>query len=81
MWGAGVAQGLLWFSLDEVGELSFSFKDIMASMVPYYLVRLVAGIIFLAGAVMMVINLWMTIKGRETIRVKPPEVRTHRVSA
>ena len=81
MWGAGVAQGLLWFSVDELGELSFSFKDIMASMVPYYMLRLFAGVIFLAGAVLMVINLWMTIKGRETIRVKPPEVHSHRVSA
>ena len=74
MWGAGVAQGLLWFSLDEIGELSFSFKDIMASMVPYYSLRLVAGLIFLSGAVTMVVNLYMTIKGRPTIRVSPPEV-------
>jgi cytochrome c oxidase cbb3-type subunit 1 len=81
MWGAGVSQGLLWFSVDELGELSFSFKDIMASMVPYYMLRLFAGVTFLAGAVLMVINLWMTIKGRETIRVKPPEVHSHRVSA
>ena len=39
MWGAGVSQGLLWLSLDEIGELSFSFKDIMASMPPYYALR------------------------------------------
>jgi cytochrome c oxidase cbb3-type subunit 1 len=35
MWAAGVSQGLLWLSMDEIGELSYGFKEIMASMVPY----------------------------------------------
>ena len=74
MWGAGVSQGLLWLSLDEIGELSFSFKDIMASMPPYYLLRLLAGIIFLTGAGLMAYNFYMTVKGRTTIRVSPPPV-------
>ncbi len=72
MWGAGVSQGLLWLSLDELGELTFSFKDIMASMPPYYLLRLVAGIVFLGGALLMAYNLTMTIKGRRTVQVRPP---------
>ena len=76
MWGAGVSQGLLWLSLDTFGEPSFSFKDIMASMPPYYLLRLVGGLIFLTGALLMIYNLYMTMKGRETLRVRPPEVRT-----
>ena len=72
MWGAGVSQGLLWLSLDEIGELSFSFKDIMASMAPYYALRLVAGLVFLAGAVLMAFNLTMTGKGRCTVGASPP---------
>jgi cytochrome c oxidase cbb3-type subunit 1 len=79
MWGAGVSQGLLWLSLDELGELTFSFKDIMASMPPYYLLRLVAGLVFLTGAVLMTINLYMTIKGRRTVQVQPPAVTSHQV--
>lgn len=70
MWAAGVSQGLLWLSVDEVGELSFSFTDIMASMAPYYGLRLVAGLIFLAGTVLMAFNLFMTMKGREAVEVK-----------
>ena len=79
MWGAGVSQGLLWLSLDEIGELSFSFKDIMASMPPYYALRLVAGLVFLSGALLMIFNLYMTIKDRRTVRVRPPAVTSHRV--
>ena len=33
MWAAGVSQGLLWLSLDETGELAYSFRDIMSTMV------------------------------------------------
>ena len=72
MWGAGVSQGLLWMSLDDLGELRFSFTDIMAATAPYYMLRLVAGITFLTGAVLMAINLFLTIAGHETVRVRPP---------
>lgn len=74
MWGAGVSQGLLWLSVDEIGELSFSFKDIMSSMVPYYTLRLIAGLIFLTGTVLMAYNLAMTLKGRQRVLVQVPEV-------
>jgi cytochrome c oxidase cbb3-type subunit 1 len=69
MWGAGVSQGLLWLSMDEIGELSFSFTDIMASMTLYYALRLLAGLIFLAGTVLMAINLFLTLRGRSAVRV------------
>jgi len=75
MWGAGVTQGILWLSLDELGELRYSFTDIMASMPPYYALRLAAGLMFLAGAILMAINLFLTIAGRQTARISPPPVR------
>jgi cytochrome c oxidase cbb3-type subunit 1 len=74
MWGAGVSQGLLWLALDEIGELSFSFKDIMASMPPYYALRFVAGLVFLSGAFLMAYNLFMTVRGRKTVQARPPPV-------
>jgi len=74
MWAAGISQGLLWLSVDEIGELSYGFKDIMASMAPYYGLRLIAGLIFLSGTILMAYNLYMTMKGREPVLVKPPIV-------
>jgi cytochrome c oxidase cbb3-type subunit 1 len=50
----------------------------MASMPPYYLLRFVAGLVFLSGAVLMTFNLYMTIKGRRTIEVEPPDVTAFR---
>jgi len=60
--------------VDEIGELSFSFKDIMASMTPYYGLRLVAGLIFLSGTVLMAYNLFKTLQGREVVSVQVPAV-------
>ena len=74
MWGAGVSQGLLWLSVDEIGELSFSFKDIMASMQPFYALRLIAGLIFLIGTCLMAFNLFKTLAGRHAVVVKAPPV-------
>lgn len=77
MWAAGVSQGLLWLSVNTLGELSFSFRDIMSGMQPYYLMRLCAGLIFLSGTVMMAWNLGMTIRGaslvKSPVQPVPPE--------
>jgi cytochrome c oxidase cbb3-type subunit I len=72
MWGAGVSQGLLWLTLDDLGEVRYSFKDIMASMPPYYLLRFVAGLTFLSGALLMAINFYLTVRGRSPVTVRPP---------
>jgi len=78
MWAAGVSQGLLWLSIDELGQLSYTFNEIMASMTPYYGLRLVAGLLFFSGTLLMTFNLFMTIKGRQTVKVNPPAVLTSR---
>lgn len=76
MWGAGVSQGLLWFSVDELGELRYSFTDIMAAINPYYLLRLLAGLIFFSGALLMAYNLLRTIASRKVITALPPQEAT-----
>ena len=61
-------------SVDEIGELSFSFKDIMSSMTPFYLLRLIAGMIFLGGTILMAYNLYKTVAGRSAVKVSVPAV-------
>tara|TARA_R110000824_G_scaffold336_9_gene2311 strand:- start:107205 stop:108689 length:1485 start_codon:yes stop_codon:yes gene_type:complete len=74
MWAAGVSQGLLWLSIDEFGQLSFSFREIMAAMSSYYGLRLIAGLIFFTGTIVMSWNLFMTMRGQQTAKVTPPPV-------
>jgi cytochrome c oxidase cbb3-type subunit I len=72
MWAAGVSEGLLWLTLDELGELRFSFVDVLASTKPYYMIRLLGGLLFFAGAVLMTFNLFKTVVGKKTVSVFPP---------
>ena len=73
MWAAGISQGLLWLTLDDIGEPRYGFTDIMASMEPYYALRVLAGAVFLAGAVLMAWNLALTVRGRTTVAARPPQ--------
>ena len=75
MWAAGVSEGLLWLTLDELGELRFSFVDVLASTKPYYMLRLLGGLLFFAGAVLMTFNLFKTVAGKKTVSVLPPAVQ------
>src|SRR5690606_12832796 len=74
MWAAGVSQGLLALSVDELGELGFSFREIMASMQPYYALRVLAGLIFLSGTGMMAWNLFKTVQGAAVLKAGVPPV-------
>jgi cytochrome c oxidase cbb3-type subunit 1 len=75
MWAAGVSEGLLWLSLDELGELRFSFVDVLTSTKPYYMMRLLGGLLFLAGAGVMAFNLFKTVASKKTVLVLPPAVQ------
>ena len=72
MWGAGITQALLWLALDDFGEVRYGFIEVMAALNPYYLLRLIAGLIFLSGAVLMAVNFWLTLRGAAAERVWPP---------
>jgi len=60
MWVAGIMQGLMWRSYDEMGFLTYSFAETVAAMKPYYLIRAMGGTLFLGAALIMVYNLWKT---------------------
>jgi cytochrome c oxidase cbb3-type subunit 1 len=72
MWGAGVSQSLLWLTLDELGEVRYSFVEVMRAMAPYYALRLLGGVLFLAGAALMAVNLAKTFAGVRTAEAYVP---------
>jgi cytochrome c oxidase cbb3-type subunit 1 len=65
----------LWLSLDELGEVQYGFAEVMRAMAPYYALRLVGGVLFLSGAVLMAVNLRRTFAGARTVAVRPPALR------
>jgi cytochrome c oxidase cbb3-type subunit 1 len=63
MWVSGIMQGLMWRSYDELGFLQYAFIETVEAMHPFYVIRAFGGVLFLAGALVMVYNLWRTVKG------------------
>ena len=64
LWGAGITQGLMAREYGSDGYLVYAFAEIVAAMKPYYAIRVVGGLLYLAGALIMAFNVWMTIAGR-----------------
>ena len=63
MWVSGIMQGLMWRTYDELGFLQFSFVESVIAMKPFYSIRVLGGVCYLAGALIMVYNFWRTIRG------------------
>ncbi len=67
MWIAGVMQGLMWRAVNDDGTLTYTFIESLKATYPYYAVRLVGGLMFLAGAVIMAWNTWKTVATSERV--------------
>ncbi len=67
MWIAGVMQGLMWRETNVDGTLTYTFVESLNATYPYYAVRLVGGVLFLAGMLIMAFNVMKTIGGQRVI--------------
>ncbi|MEY1554836.1 cytochrome-c oxidase, cbb3-type subunit I [Yoonia sp. R2331] len=72
MWVTGIMEGLMWREVDDQGFLVNSFADTVSAKFPMYVVRGLGGVMFLAGALVMVWNMWMTIRGARPATVSLP---------
>jgi len=62
MWVTGIMEGLMWREVDANGFLVNSFADTVAAKFPMYVVRGLGGVMYLAGAIIMCVNLWLTVR-------------------
>jgi cytochrome c oxidase cbb3-type subunit 1 len=62
MWMAGVQQAGMWHALNSDGSLAYSFMETLVEMYPYWWVRAVSGVIYLAGVGVFIYNLIMTVR-------------------
>lgn len=80
MWVAGIMQGLMWRECGADGYLVYSFAESVAAMHPMYLIRAAGGAMYLAGFLIMVVNVWATLAGK--VRAEKPMTETpHNVAA
>ncbi len=73
MWIAGVMQGLMWRAVNDDGTLTYSFVESLERMYPYYTVRLLGGLLFLSGMLIMAYNVWKTVAGQRPAEATIPQ--------
>ena len=67
IYAAGLTQGLMWRAIDENGRLVYpEFIETVRVLFPMYVGRAVGGSLYLAGALMCAVNLFMTWRSRPT---------------
>ena len=75
MWIAGVMQGLMWRALNADGTLVYTFVESVKATWPFYLTRLVGGLLYLTGMLVMVWNVVMTVRtGRAQASAIPQQL-------
>jgi cytochrome c oxidase cbb3-type subunit I len=72
MWVSGIMQGLMWRAYDQLGFLQYAFIESVEAMHPYYILRALGGLLFLIGSLVMVYNVWRTIRGDAPVRTPAP---------
>ncbi len=63
MWVSGIMQGLMWRETNELGFLVYSFAETVEAMHPFYVIRMLGGLLYLVGGLLMAWNVYKTIKG------------------
>jgi cytochrome c oxidase cbb3-type subunit 1 len=73
LWISGVMEGLMWRAINADGTLTYTFVESVKAKQPYYIIRVLGGLLYLGG---MVIMLWNVIKtatsGKAAIATIPP---------
>ena len=60
LWISGVTQGLMWRALNDDGTLTYTFVQSVKASIPFYIIRLVGGLLYLGGMIVMLWNTVMT---------------------
>jgi cytochrome c oxidase cbb3-type subunit 1 len=73
LWIAGVMEGLMWRAINTDGTLTYTFVESVKAKHPYYIIRMLGGLLYLSG---MIIMLWNVLKtatsGKAAVATIPP---------
>ena len=75
LWIAGVMEGLMWRELDpNDGSLVYTFIESVKAKMPYYIIRLLGGILYFGGMLVMLYNVVLTIQNKHLVEVRIPKL-------
>ena len=61
MYWAGFQQASMWKQFTGSGQLKYQFLETVTYMAPFYAMRALGGVLYLTGAIIMMVNLFKTI--------------------
>ncbi len=61
MWVSGIMEGLMWRAYTPQGFLAYSFIETVSAKHIENVIRAVGGLMYLSGALIMIVNIWKTI--------------------
>jgi cytochrome c oxidase cbb3-type subunit 1 len=73
MWIAGVMQGLMWRAFEPDGTLTYSFVESVKATYPFYVIRLLGGLCYLGGMLLMAYNVYKTVADKKFIDAPIPQ--------
>jgi cytochrome c oxidase cbb3-type subunit 1 len=65
LWISGVMQGLMWRATNPDGTLTYSFVESVKASYPFWTIRVIGGVLFLTGMLIMFYNMVKTISGQK----------------
>ena len=77
MWIAGVMQGLMWRAVNADGTLTYTFVESVKATYPFYAIRLLGGLLFLSGMLIMAWNILKTVCGAQAVDAPIPGCLRH----
>ena len=66
LWIAGVLQAGMWTAMNPDGSLTYTFMETMIEMYPYWWIRTFGGLIYMAGILVFIYNIVMTVRNGES---------------
>ena len=73
MWIAGVMQGLMWRAVSDDGTLTYTFVESVKATYPFYAIRLLGGVLYLAGMLIMAWNVYKTVADAKPAQALIPQ--------
>ncbi len=71
---AGFTQGLMWKQFNPDGTLLWkNWLDTVTAIIPYYIMRFVGGLLYISGAILMVVNVIGTVRSGSFQKEVPAE--------
>lgn len=82
MYMSGFTQGLMWKQFNPDGTLVYkNFLETVTALRGFYITRFIGGVFYLAGAALMVVNIFVTVRKGNLLANEPAEAPALKISS